>query len=64
MECPNCHTKIAIHADGTLACSCQFVEMDDPMPVEWVDIQDVMETRRNEYLAQNEMIERDQNRNA
>lgn len=35
--CPHCDDVITVHADGTLACSCQFVSADEPLPAVWSD---------------------------
>jgi len=36
--CPQCKTKIAIHADGTATCSCQSVEVNKRFPKDWKDL--------------------------
>ncbi len=44
--CPNCHDRITVHADGTLACSCEMVDADEPIPAVWDEIADELRALR------------------
>lgn len=54
--CTDCNTKAAMHADGTVTCSCSSVADPDtdPIPVAWNT------TRENIYamqLAESDYVE-------
>lgn len=49
--CPECNTNIAVHGDGTLTCSCQFIEYEEPIPDVWEDLKDELETLRDNAIS-------------
>lgn len=53
--CPICHDGITVHADGTAACSCEFIEAGKAFPKAWkngdVDLDALQVSMRRETIS-------------